>query len=50
MKSYPRIYGLSTLGLIHHQEFDYLFHPMRTDFNGDSGTGKSMIADLLQLL
>lgn len=50
MKSYPRIYSLSTLGLIHHQEFDYLFHPIRTDFNGDSGTGKSMIADLLQLI
>lgn len=50
MKSYPRIYSLSTLGLIHHQDFDYLFHPMRTDFNGDSGTGKSMIADLLQLI
>lgn len=50
MKSYPRIFSLSTLGLIHHQEFDYLFHPMRTDFNGDSGTGKSMIADLLQLI
>lgn len=50
MKSLPRIYSLSTLGLIHHQEFDYLFHPTRTDFNGDSGTGKSMIADLLQLI
>lgn len=50
MKDYPRIYSLSTLGLIHHQEFDYLFHPIRTDFNGDSGTGKSMVADLLQLI
>jgi hypothetical protein len=50
MKQYPRIYSLSTLGLIHHQEFDYLFHPFRTDFIGESGSGKSMIADLIQLI
>lgn len=50
MKQYPRIYSLSTVGLIHHQEFDYLFHPFRTDFIGDSGSGKSMIADLIQLI
>lgn len=50
MKQYPRIYSLSTIGLIHHQEFDYLFHPFRTDFIGESGSGKSMIADLIQLI
>ena len=50
MKNYPRIYSLSTLGLIHHYENDYLFHNMRTDFVGDSGSGKSIIADLLQLI
>lgn len=50
MKQYPRIYSLSTLGLIHHQEFDYLFHPFRTDFIGESGSGKSMVADLIQLI
>ncbi len=50
MKKYPRIYSLSTLGLRHHQAFDYRFHPFRTDFVGDSGCGKSMIADLLQLI
>ncbi|MGD1843061.1 MAG: hypothetical protein ACFB0B_19525 [Thermonemataceae bacterium] len=50
MKAFPRIHSLSTLGLIHHQEFDYQFHPLRTDFIGDSGTGKSMIGDLLQLI
>ena len=50
MKHYPRIYSLSTLGLIHHQEFDYLFHPFRTDFIGESGSGKSIIADLIQLI
>lgn len=50
MKAFPRIYSLSTLGLRHHQEFDYRFHPFRTDFIGESGCGKSMIADLLQLI
>lgn len=50
MKEFPRIYSLSTIGLIHHKEFDYKFHPFRTDFNGDSGVGKSMIADLIQLI
>lgn len=50
MKQHPRIYSLSTIGLIHHQEFDYLFHPFRTDFIGESGSGKSMIADLIQLI
>ncbi len=50
MKQYPRIYSLSTVGLIHHQEFDYKFHPFRTDFTGESGSGKSMIADLIQLI
>ncbi|MEQ9299647.1 MAG: hypothetical protein RIF33_13825 [Cyclobacteriaceae bacterium] len=50
MKQFPRIYSLSTLGLIHHQEFDYEFHPLRTDFIGESGSGKSMIGDLLQLI
>src|SRR4051812_30676588 len=50
MKNYPRIKSLSTLGIIHHQNFDYDFHPIRTDFIGDSGSGKSMIGDLLQLI
>ncbi|ADB40557.1 hypothetical protein [Spirosoma linguale] len=50
MKNFPRIYSLSTVGLIHHGDYDYLFHPFRTDFIGDSGAGKSMIADLLQLI
>tara|TARA_R110002050_G_scaffold184053_1_gene317487 strand:+ start:2945 stop:6205 length:3261 start_codon:yes stop_codon:yes gene_type:complete len=50
MKNYPRIHSLSTVGLIHHQENDYLFHHTRTDFMGDSASGKSIIADLLQLI
>ena len=50
MKNFPRIYSLCTVGLIHHGEYEYLFHPFRTDFIGDSAAGKSMIADLLQLI
>lgn len=50
MKQYPRIARLSTVGLRQHQAFDYDFHPFRTDFVGESGCGKSMIADLLQLI
>jgi exonuclease SbcC len=50
MKNYPYIYTLTTVGLINHYNSDYLFNTMRTDFAGDSGSGKSMIADLLQLI
>lgn len=50
MKNFPYIHSLSTVGLIHHYNNDYLFNRVRTDFTGDSGTGKSMIADLLQLV
>lgn len=49
-KNYPNIYSLSTLGVIHHYKCDYLFHPLRTDFTGESGSGKSMIGDFLQLI
>ena len=45
MKKYPRIYSLSTIGIIHHQKNDYIFHPYCTDFIGDSDSGKSIIAD-----
>lgn len=50
MKDYPRIKRLSTLGIVHHQNFDYEFSPFRTDFVGEGGAGKSMISDLLQLI
>lgn len=49
-KTFPRIYSLSTVGIQHHYHSDYIFHPFRTDFSGDSGVGKSMIADMLQLI
>tara|TARA_R110002072_G_scaffold302796_1_gene488835 strand:+ start:25762 stop:28983 length:3222 start_codon:yes stop_codon:yes gene_type:complete len=50
MKQYPRIYSLSTINIIHHQAFDYKFHPFRTDFSGESGVGKSIVTDLIQLI
>ena len=50
MKQYPRIYSVSTVGLIFHYNVDYKLNSFRTDFTGESGIGKSMIADLLQLI
>jgi hypothetical protein len=49
-KNFPRIYSLSTVGIRNHYNSDYRFHPFRTDFAGDSGVGKSIIADILQLI
>ena len=49
-ENYPRIFSLSTLGINYHGYQDYLFHPVRTDFVGESGFGKSMIGDMLQLI
>lgn len=48
--TYPRIFSLSTVGILKHYVHDYLFHPLRTDFIGPNGVGKSIIADLLQLM
>lgn len=50
-KKYPRIYSISTVGIRNHNNADLLIHPLRTDFTGQSGTGKSLIAaDLPQLI
>ena len=50
-KKYPRIYSASTVGIRNHNNADFLIHPLRTDFTGQSGTGKSLIgADLPQLI
>lgn len=50
-KKYPRIYSVSTVGIRNHNNADFLIHPLRTDFTGQSGTGKSLIgADLPQLI
>lgn len=38
------------MGIVHHQYFDYRFNPFRTDFVGEGGSGKSMVADMLQLI
>ncbi len=48
--NFPRIYSLSTIGIKQHFNCDYRFHPLRTDFSGESGSGKSMIADMIQLV
>ena len=50
MSSYPKIYSLSTVGVRQHNNCDYLLHPVRTDFTGDNGLGKSIVADLMQLI
>jgi len=50
MIRYPRIYSISTVGIVMHYNQDYLLHPVRTDFTGRNGIGKSLIADLLQII
>jgi hypothetical protein len=50
MKKYPLIYALSTVGILKHYNQDYLIHRQRTDFTGANGVGKSIIADLFQLI
>lgn len=50
MKNFPRIHSLGAINIIHHTEFLYDFHPIRTDFVGDSGAGKSIVTDLIQLI
>jgi len=48
--NYPFIHSLSTVGLLKHYHQDYLINELRTDFVGNNGIGKSIIADLLQLI
>lgn len=47
---YPKIHSISTVGILRHYNQDFLIHETRTDFIGNNGTGKSIIADLLQLI
>ena len=47
---YPLIHALSTVGILKHYNQDYLIHDERTDFTGSNGVGKSIIADLFQLI
>ena len=46
----PKIYSISTVGILKHFNQDYLLHPLRTDFTGGNGVGKSIIADLIQMV
>ena len=48
--NFPRIHSLSTIGIKQHYNCDYVLHPTRTDFSGESGSGKSMVADMIQLI
>jgi len=50
MSNYPKIYSISTVGVRQHENADYMLHNVRTDFTGNNGLGKSLIADLLQLI
>lgn len=50
MTNSPKIYSLSTVGVRQHENVDYHLHSVRTDFTGNNGLGKSIIADLLQLI
>ncbi|OAH76777.1 hypothetical protein AXA65_00395 [Chryseobacterium sp. FP211-J200] len=49
-KFQPKIYSLSTLNIRQHFNSDYRFNDFRTDFSGESGSGKILIADFIQLL
>jgi len=46
----PRLYSISTVSLLKHYNQDYLLHELRTDFTGSNGVGKSIIADLFQIV
>jgi exonuclease SbcC len=46
----PRLHSLSTVCLLKHYNQNYLFHDLRTDFTGANGVGKSIIADLFQIV
>lgn len=46
----PHLYSLSTVCLLKHYNQDYLLHTLRTDFTGSNGVGKSIIADLFQIV
>ncbi|MFH1004924.1 MAG: hypothetical protein V1781_05455 [Bacteroidota bacterium] len=50
MATYPKIYSLCTVGIRQHFNSEYHFHSVRTDFTGNNGLGKSIIADLMQLI
>ena len=50
MSNYPKLYSISTVGIRQHENADYLLHSVRTDFTGNNGLGKSLVADLLQLI
>ncbi|WP_417237232.1 hypothetical protein [Bizionia paragorgiae] len=50
MSRLPLIHSISTVNVVKHYNQDYLIHDTRTDFTGPNGIGKSLLADLLQIL
>ncbi|MCK8479768.1 hypothetical protein [Psychroserpens algicola] len=50
MNKLPLIHSISTVNVVKHYNQDYLVHDTRTDFTGPNGIGKSLLADLLQIL
>lgn len=50
MNRLPLIHSISTINIVKHYNQDYLIHDTRTDFTGPNGIGKSLLADLLQIL
>ncbi len=50
MSRLPLIHSISTVGVVKHYNQDYLIHDTRTDFTGSNGIGKSLLADMLQIL
>ncbi len=50
MKKKSLIHSIGTVGIRKHFNQDYLFHFLRTDFVGGNGIGKSIIANLIQLI
>lgn len=48
--NFPRVHSISTVGVIYHFNADYPFHRFRTDFTGEGGSGKTMVADMIQLI
>ena len=50
MNKLPLIHSISTVNVVKHYNQDYLIHDTRTDFTGPNGIGKSLLADLLQIL
>ena len=50
MSLYPKVFSLSTVNITRHGSVNFFFNSLCTAITGESGTGKSIIADLIQLI